>query len=78
MTTGEIGVTKKDIIFTGDVLNTTSRIQALCNTYNVDLLVSETLIKRLPIANQFKAIYLAESELRGKEEKMKLFTLQHS
>jgi adenylate cyclase len=78
VTTGEIGVTKKDIIFTGDVLNTTSRIQALCNTYNVDLLVSENLIKRLPSANQFKAIYLAESELRGREEKMKLFTLQHA
>jgi len=27
VTTGEIGVVKKEIIFTGDVLNTTSRVQ---------------------------------------------------
>ena len=32
VTTGEIGVIKKEIIFTGDVLNTTARIQGLCNT----------------------------------------------
>ena len=31
VTTGEIGVIKKDIIFTGDVLNTTPRIQGLRN-----------------------------------------------
>ena len=28
VTTGEIGALKKEIIFTGDVLNTTARIQA--------------------------------------------------
>lgn len=47
VTTGEIGVIKKDIIFTGDVLNTTARIQGLCNTYNVDILISEHLVKKL-------------------------------
>src|SRR5882757_2994240 len=34
VTTGEIGVLKKEIIFTGDVLNTTARIQGLCNQFN--------------------------------------------
>src|SRR4030095_7827876 len=38
VTTGEIGDIKKEIIFTGDVLNATSRIQALCNTYHVDMI----------------------------------------
>ncbi len=32
VTTGEIGVIKKEIVFTGDVLNTTARVQGLCNT----------------------------------------------
>jgi len=40
VTTGEIGVLKKEIIFTGDVLNTTARIQGLCNNYKVDILIS--------------------------------------
>ena len=43
VTTGEIGVIKKDIIFTGDVLNTTARIQGLCNAFKVDLLFSADL-----------------------------------
>ena len=30
VTTGEIGKIKRDIIFTGDVLNTAARIQGLC------------------------------------------------
>ena len=47
VTTGEIGVIKKDIIFTGDVLNTTARIQGLCNEYEVDILVSSQLTKKL-------------------------------
>jgi adenylate cyclase len=33
VTAGEIGSLKKEIIFTGDVLNTSARIQGLCNYY---------------------------------------------
>lgn len=75
VTTGEIGVVKKDIIFTGDVLNTTARIQALCNSFKVDLLVSEHLMKNLGTPTQYKVILLGESEIRGKDEKIKLFTM---
>ncbi len=38
---GEIGIVKKDIIYSGDVLNTTARIQGACNNYNVDILISK-------------------------------------
>ena len=75
VTTGEIGVIKKDIIFTGDVLNTTARIQALCNVYKVDLLVSEHLMTKLNTPTQFKVSLLGESEIRGKDEKINLFTM---
>ena len=33
-TVGEIGVLKKIIAFSGDVLNTTSRIQSNCNKFD--------------------------------------------
>ena len=75
VTTGEIGVIKKDIIFTGDVLNTTARIQGLCNTYKVDILISGDLIKELDLRSQFQIIALGETELRGKDEKIELFTI---
>lgn len=75
VTTGEIGVIKKDIIFTGDVLNATARIQSLCNTYHVDILISGALLNRLDLSTQFAIRPLGESELRGRDEKIALFTL---
>jgi adenylate cyclase len=75
VTTGEIGVLKKEIIFTGDVLNTTARIQGLCNTYKVDILVSGVLIERLNVDGRFEIKTLGENELRGRDEKIELFTI---
>jgi class 3 adenylate cyclase len=75
VTTGEIGVIKKEIIFTGDVLNTTARIQGLCNTYKVDVLISGDLVKRLDLNAQFHIKTLGENELRGRGERIELFTI---
>lgn len=75
VTTGEIGVIKKEIFFTGDVLNTTARIQGLCNTYEVDLLISGQLKNRLHKEPEFQLKGLGESELRGREERVELFTV---
>jgi adenylate cyclase len=74
VTTGEIGVIKKEIIFTGDVLNTTARIQGLCNQFNVDILVSGELVKKLEPNASFSIKSLGENELRGRDEKIGLFT----
>jgi adenylate cyclase len=75
VTTGEIGVIKKNIMFTGDVLNTTARIQGLCNEYNVDILVSDCLQKRLAVDSQRQIKPLGKNELRGRDEKIELFTI---
>ena len=76
VTTGEIGVIKKDIIFSGDVLNTTARIQGLCNKYGVDLLTSEQVIRAMDLENEFQPRSIAEVALRGRNEKIKLFTIE--
>jgi adenylate cyclase len=75
VTTGEIGVIKKDIIFTGDVLNTTARIQSLCNDYEVDNLVSGELLKLLDPSTSLQIKALGEAVLKGREEKIELFTI---
>jgi len=75
VTTGEIGVIKKDIMFTGDVLNTTARIQGLCNTYNVDILLSDDLRKMLSADKQWQMKSMGENELRGRDERIELFTI---
>ncbi len=76
VTTGEIGALKKEIIFTGDVLNTTARIQGLCNQYDVDIIISEDLINEVQLGSEFQITSLGKNDLRGKEENLELFTVQ--
>lgn len=75
---GEIGVIKKDILFSGDALNASARIQSLCNSFGVDLIISEDMRQHLPreLSDQFS--YLKEAILRGKEEKKRLYVLTPS
>jgi len=75
VTTGEIGALKKEIFFTGDVLNTTARIQGLCNEYNVDLLVSKVLIDRLDLNDDYAVQDLGKPQLKGKIDALDLATI---
>jgi len=73
---GEIGVIKKDIAFSGDALNTTSRIQAKCNEYGVDLLVSEELIANLNLSEKEYALQnIGIVHLRGRTKAVTLFSI---
>ena len=73
--TGEIGVVKRDIAFSGDVLNTTSRIQSKCNELGVNILMSKGLADLLTFnGNGFKPKPMGEMVLRGKEQKLRLVT----
>ena len=75
VTTGEIGSLKKEIIFTGDVLNTAARIQGLCNQYNANILVSDDLIKLLDLKELYTVQSVGENKLKGRIEKMELYTI---
>lgn len=76
VTTGEIGSIKKEIIFTGDVLNATARIQSLCNTLEVDILISKDILSVLHLTSKFQITSLGTQELRGKLTAKELFTIQ--
>jgi adenylate cyclase len=73
---GEVGVVKKDIIYSGDVLNTTARIQEQCNHYGVDILLSKETFDLISETNEFKLIPLGSIELRGKKRKIELNTIR--
>ena len=73
---GEIGMIKKDIIYSGDVLNTAARIQEQCNQYRVDLLISKETFDILSDTEVYKLIPMGSIELRGKEFKIDLNTVQ--
>ena len=69
VTSGEIGTLKKEIIYTGDVLNTAARIQGLCNDYEADLLISLTLFELLNLSN-YSHKEIGSLMLKGKETTM--------
>jgi len=76
VTAGEVGSIKKDIVYSGDVLNTASRIQEQCNHYQVDFLVSKETLDLLGDDISFEPIYLGNIELRGKRTKINLNTVK--
>ena len=72
---GEMGVVKRDLVFSGDVLNTGARIQEQCNTFGVDNLISKNLLKFLDIPDGVESRRVDACLLRGKKEKIDLYTV---
>ena len=73
---GEIGIIKRDVTFSGDVLNTASRIQSKCKEYGVTILISDDLLDLLPETNLFQRVSIGNVELRGREHSILLSTLK--
>jgi adenylate cyclase len=75
VTTGEIGIIKKDIIYTGDALNTTARIQSKCNNYRERAMISEDLVIKLNPNANFSFTEIGKLKLRGKQDAIQLFAI---
>ncbi len=72
---GQIGDLKREIVYNGDVLNTTSRIQDLCNKYNQELLISRRLLSQLKLTTEYDQEYLGQVKLRGREKDIHLYSV---
>jgi adenylate cyclase len=75
VTTGEVGALKREIVFTGDVLNQTARLQALCKAVGEDVLIGDALRARIG-AGPWAFRSLGERTLRGKHEPVEVFALR--
>ena len=75
-TVGEIGVLKKIIAFSGDVLNTTARIQGNCNMFNKEMIISQDLFEKLQMKESWTFQELGEIELRGRKQRTKLYSVE--
>jgi len=78
VTTGEIGALKKDIFFTGDVLNTTARILGLTSALQEDFLVSEPLSRKLKLSKAYTLKDLGAKGLKGKSKLIQVFAVHKS
>lgn len=71
--TAELGDIKKEIVYNGDVLNTTSRIQSKCNELGQELLVSSEIVKSLTLPSGYRYVTFPMIELRGKSDAIDLY-----
>jgi adenylate cyclase len=73
VTAGEIGIIKRDLTFSGDVLNTTARIMGFCRKHQKRLLISGALHGYLSgVDSTFEFTTVGTEELRGKAEEVEL------
>jgi adenylate cyclase len=71
----QIGDLKREIVYNGDVVNTTARIQSECNNYQRDCLVSGALMDRLKDMNGFRWEKIGAVTFRGKETQVELYSV---
>lgn len=73
----QVGDIKKNIDFSGDVINTAARIQSVCNKNSASLLISEELFELLPEEKEkyFNFDYLGPQTLKGKESAVSLYSV---
>jgi len=71
---GEIGIIKRDITYSGDVLNTAARIQSKCNDLGVDHLISGPLWDKISSEFPKGGEQVSDQiELRGRQERIDLY-----
>ncbi|MCP4551484.1 MAG: adenylate/guanylate cyclase domain-containing protein [Bacteroidetes bacterium] len=71
-----VGELKKEIVYLGDVLNTTSRIQEDCKRLDKDFLISKDILDHIKDLDGFEATFVEETIPRGKEKAIKLFSIK--
>lgn len=77
VTVGEVGTLKREMVFSGDVLNTTARIQSLCNSYQAKLLISDEFYGLLPQADDSLDLeHIGKVSLKGKSEKVGIIKVE--
>ena len=73
--TSEGGETRKKIVYFGDTITATARIEEACKTFNRPFLVSGAIIARLTLPDNLKAESLGLVRLRGRNEDIELFAI---
>jgi adenylate cyclase len=74
--TAEIGDIKKDIVHSGDTVNTAARIEAQCRPLERRVLVSEALLRQCRLPDELEVEDMGERELRGKAEALRLYSVR--
>ena len=73
---GEIGYIKTEIVYHGDVMNTTSRILGACHKLDKKLLVSHNFFKAINLPAIYESNKCGDIPLKGKKDPIELYTIE--
>jgi len=73
VTAAFLGSIKKQMDYSGDVMNTTARIESICNKHDASFLISGDLFNSLPNSTEFKYTDLGNMDLKGKLTQTKVY-----
>lgn len=71
----EIGIIKRDIAYHGDVINTSSRVQSMCNVLKQDLLITSSIINNKIPLKGFDIKSVGRHNLKGKGIETELYSV---
>jgi adenylate cyclase len=75
VTSGLIGMIKRDLIYCGDTINTSARIRSMCNELNEAYVLSEDFMKDFNQPFGYEIDMIGEMELKGRQEPIKLYAM---
>ncbi len=75
VTVGQVGITKKDLVISGNTINTAARIRSACTELNQKFLVSKEFIELLDMKD-WQSESMGMVDLKGKNESIELFALK--
>lgn len=73
---GEVGEDKREIVYIGDVVNTTARLEQLCRDKGTWLLVSRDLLMQTNVPPEYETKSLGPVSLRGRSQALEVFTVR--
>ncbi len=75
VTVGQVGIVKKDLVMSGDTINTAARIRTACTDVGQRYLVSKEIVDLLDMKD-WQTESVGPVEMKGKNDNMELFTLK--
>ena len=72
---GECGDNKRQVVYIGDTINVTKRLQEACRDYDQELLISGDLLDNMDLPEGLCSEYVGTSVLRGRNTATRFFTI---
>ncbi len=76
VTSGFVGIIKKDLVYSGDTLNTAARLRGKCHELQQSFILSGEFMNDFHQPFAYKITGIGEMELKGRMEKERLFSLE--